>query len=81
MKILNLKILNPSEEVIRDIDFNTKGISFIYGDIQEPKNKKATINSLGKTLLLKFVDYFSELSSSIKLSNNVRILFEIKILS
>lgn len=57
MKILNLKILNPSDEVIRNIDFNKKGISFIYGDIQEPKNKKATINSLGKTLLLKFVDY------------------------
>lgn len=57
MKILNLKILDPSEKVIRDIDFNKKGISFIYGDIQEPKNKKATINSLGKTLLLKFVDY------------------------
>lgn len=31
--------------------------------------------------LLKFVDYFSELSSNIKTANNVRILFEIKILS
>lgn len=57
MKILNLKIMNPLDEIIRDIDFNETGISFIYGDIQEPKNKKATINSLGKTLLLKFVDY------------------------
>lgn len=57
MKILNLKILNSLDEIIRDIDFEESGISFIYGDIQEPQNKKATINSLGKTLLLKFVDY------------------------
>lgn len=57
MKILNLKIKNPSDELIRDIPFNENGISFIYGDIQEPTNKKATINSLGKTLLLKFIDY------------------------
>ena len=57
MKILNLKIKSPSDELIRDISFNESGISFIYGDIQEPMNKKATINSLGKTLLLKFIDY------------------------
>jgi len=57
MKILNLKIKNPSDELIRDIPFNENGISFIYGDIQEPTNKKATINSLGKPLLLKFIDY------------------------
>ena len=57
MKIINLKIFNSLGEMIRDIDFDENGISFIYGDIQEPKNKKATINSLGKTLLLKFLDY------------------------
>lgn len=57
MKILSLKIKNPDEKIIRDIDFSESGISFIYGDIQEPTNKKATINSLGKTLLLKFIDY------------------------
>lgn len=57
MKIISLKIKKPSKELIRDIAFNENGISFIYGDIQEPSNKKATINSLGKTLLLKFVDY------------------------
>ena len=57
MKILNLKILNPLDEVVRNIDFEENGISFIYGDIQEPTNRKATINSLGKTLLLKFLDY------------------------
>lgn len=57
MKILNLKIMSPDKHVIRDIDFERNGISFVYGDIQEPDNKKATINSLGKTLLLKFLDY------------------------
>ena len=57
MKILNLKIMDPLGNVIRDIDFKKTGVSFVYGDIQEPQNKKATINSLGKTLLLKFLDY------------------------
>lgn len=57
MKILSLKIKSPIGEVIRDILFNNTGVSFIYGDIQEPKNLSATINSLGKTLLLKCIDY------------------------
>ncbi len=57
MKILNLKIINPLDEIVRDIDFNENGISFVYGDIQEPDNRKGTINSLGKTMLLKFLDY------------------------
>jgi len=57
MKILKLKIKNVLNETIRDIEFNEVGISFIYGDIQEPKNLGATINSLGKTLLLKCIDY------------------------
>ena len=66
MKILNLKILNPLDEVIRNIDFEENGISFIYGDIQEPTNKKATINSLGKTLLLKFLDYILGAKEDVK---------------
>lgn len=57
MKILNLKIKNPQNDIVRDIDFKETGVSFVYGDIQEPSNKKLTINSLGKTLLLKFIDY------------------------
>lgn len=57
MKILNLKIKNLSNETIRDIEFNEVGVSFIYGDVQEPKNLGATINSLGKTLLAKCIDY------------------------
>jgi uncharacterized protein YydD (DUF2326 family) len=57
MKILKLVIKDPSNAVIRDIDFEEFGVSFIYGDIQEPKNLGATINSLGKTLLIKCIDY------------------------
>lgn len=57
MKILKIKINNSLNETIRDIEFKEVGVSFIYGDIQEPKNLGATINSLGKTLLLKCIDY------------------------
>jgi len=57
MKILELKIKNPLGEVVREISFDEVGVSFIYGDIQDPKNLVATVNSLGKTLLLKCIDY------------------------
>ncbi|ATD55766.1 DUF2326 domain-containing protein [Clostridium chauvoei] len=57
MKILNLKIINKEDIILRDINFNENGISYIYGDIQDPKNKRGTSNSLGKTLLLKFINY------------------------
>lgn len=57
MKILKFKIKDKSGEIIRDIEFVRVGISFIYGDIQDPKNLGATINSLGKTLLIKCIDY------------------------
>ncbi|MGG2025046.1 DUF2326 domain-containing protein [Gottfriedia sp. S16(2024)] len=57
MRIIKLVISTPAEEVIRDIDFRESGTSFIYGDVQDPKNSRATINSLGKTLLLKLIDY------------------------
>ena len=57
MKILNLKIVSPDNEIIRDITFNYNGISFIYGNIQLPEDPTSTINSLGKTLLLKMIDF------------------------
>lgn len=57
MKIIELKIKTPQGECIRKLSFEENGASFIYADIQEPKNDGATINSLGKTLLLKFIDY------------------------
>ncbi|WNF91006.1 DUF2326 domain-containing protein [Vagococcus fluvialis] len=58
MKILNLKILDTSKKVIQDIKFNENGPSFIFGDVTKPKNKNETSNSIGKTLLLGFVNYF-----------------------
>lgn len=57
MKILELKIVSPKNEVIRKINFNENGLSIILGNILEPKDAKKTSNSLGKSLLLKFVDY------------------------
>lgn len=57
MKILNLKIKDPNDLLIRDIPFKENGISFIFGDIKTPKNDKGSLNSLGKTLLLKLIDY------------------------
>lgn len=57
MKILNLKIIDKEENIIRSIPFAENGISYIYGDIQDPKNKRGTSNSLGKTLLLKLINY------------------------
>jgi len=57
MKILNLKIISPNNQEIRDIKFNKEGLSLIYGDISMPDDKSKTSNSLGKSLLLKFIDY------------------------
>lgn len=57
MKILNLKIIDPQGVAVQNLRFEKTGVSYIYGDIKDPKNQSATINSLGKTLLLKFIDY------------------------
>ena len=57
MKILRLKILSPKGKIVRDIPFNKVGISFVFGDMKKPDNTRSTINSLGKTLLLKMIDY------------------------
>ncbi|WP_271399092.1 DUF2326 domain-containing protein [Salinicoccus roseus] len=57
MKIKELKILNKKGIIVKEISFNENGVSYIYGDIKDPQNLGATINSLGKTLLLKFIDY------------------------
>ncbi|MDT2435621.1 DUF2326 domain-containing protein [Enterococcus avium] len=57
MKILSLKINSSSGEEIRNIDFKEDGLTFIYGNVKRPKDKDSTINSLGKTLLLKMIDY------------------------
>ncbi|MEK4776010.1 DUF2326 domain-containing protein [Bacillus sp. FSL L8-0199] len=57
MKILKLVISNPNGEKVRDIQFEKKGISVIYGKVNKPEDEKETSNSIGKTLLLKFIDY------------------------
>lgn len=57
MKISNLKIVDPQGQLIQNIDFNLEGISYVLGDITAPKDNSKTTNSIGKTLLLKLVDY------------------------
>lgn len=57
MKILNLIVNDPNGEKVRDIKFEKKGISIIYGKVNKPDDEKETSNSIGKTLLLKFIDY------------------------
>lgn len=57
MRILQLIIKSPNGETVRDVPFNDVGISFVYGDIRAPENEQETINSVGKTLLLKMIDY------------------------
>lgn len=57
MKILKLTIENSNNEKVREIDFKETGTSVIYGKITKPNQIKETSNSIGKSLLLKFVDY------------------------
>jgi len=57
MKILDLKILSDNGQLQKHIEFNEKGLSVIYGNILEEGNSKQTNNSLGKTTLLKMIDY------------------------
>lgn len=57
MKICNLKIYDSQNNLIRNIEFQLSGISFVLGDIEAPKDKSKTSNSIGKTLLLKLIDY------------------------
>lgn len=57
MKILQLKIIDDKGKIIRDIEFNENGMTMIYGKITKPKNDKKTSNSIGKTLLFKFISY------------------------
>ena len=57
MKILQLKIIDNQGNEIRNINFNENGTSIIYGQINQPNNGKKTSNSIGKTLLFKFISY------------------------
>ena len=57
MKILQLIIIDDKGIKIRDIEFYEKGMTMIYGKIVKPQNDKKTSNSIGKTLLFKFISY------------------------
>ena len=73
MKILNMKIYNPVGEEIRNIVFKTTGASIIYGKIAQPSKKKKTTNSIGKTLLLKFIGYiFGKKETKKDYSNKIK---------
>ena len=52
-----MKIYDPHENELRNINFNSSGASIIFGKITQPSEKKKTTNSIGKTLLLRFVGY------------------------
>ena len=56
MKILNIEIYSPSHELLREVKFNEKGLSVIYGDVEKPKSENETSNSIGKTVLLKMIN-------------------------
>lgn len=57
MKILSLKIIDNNGKEIRNISFKKEGVSFVLGDVTKPKDNVKTSNSIGKTLLLKMIDY------------------------
>ena len=57
MKILSLKIIDNNGKEIRNISFKREGVSFVLGDVTKPKDNVKTSNSIGKTLLLKMIDY------------------------
>lgn len=57
MKILQLKVIDNYGEEKRNIEFNSEGMSIVYGKIYKPQDNKQTSNSIGKTLLFKFISY------------------------
>jgi len=57
MKILNLTIFDAKNVELQRIPFKESGLSVIFGNITEREEKKSTSNSLGKSILLKMIDY------------------------
>ena len=57
MKILNLKIFDAKNVELQCIPFKESGLSVIFGNVTEREEKKLTSNSLGKSILLKMIDY------------------------
>jgi len=57
MKILELKIFNAEGIQVQCIPFQESGLTVIFGDVTQNMDKKSTSNSLGKSILLKMIDY------------------------
>lgn len=77
LKIKNLKIYDGTE-IKQNINFNLKGLSLIFGDVEKPQDKGLTSNSLGKTLLLRLIDLI--FGASLK-SDLAKSLSEFKIIA
>lgn len=67
MKILKISIFNPQEDLVREVKFNKEGLSIILGKIMDAKQKEKSSNSIGKTLLLLFINYILGSNSTSKL--------------
>ena len=67
MKILKISIFNPQEDLAREVKFNKEGWSVILGKIMDAKQKEKSSNSIGKTLLLLFINYILGSNSTSKL--------------
>lgn len=67
MKILKISIFNPQEDLVREVKFNKEGLSVILGKIMDAKQKEKSSNSIGKTLLLLFINYILGSNSTSKL--------------
>ena len=57
MKIKNIQIISNEGKKLHDVSFHLNGVSIIYANIEKQEDTAETINSLGKTLFLKFVDF------------------------
>lgn len=56
MKIFKLSAISPAEEQRARIPFNNNDISLIFGNVTQSHDKSQTINSIGKTLALSFIN-------------------------
>lgn len=56
MRIISLQIFNTHNVLVRRLSFHTDGITFIYGNIEAPKNQEKSTNSLGKSIALSLID-------------------------
>ena len=56
MKISNITLYNNLDKIVRNINFSDSGINVVYGYNRKKSNNKETLNSIGKTLFLKYLD-------------------------